>query len=153
MDARRTSTEHDETQGRRGLYWLKPPESETLRPIWWWNYARVICPRGGRPRPPYIGRRPWATSRFPSILVGYNHGRFIRTALNYLDCLDLHSKLSSCLWAHMSGRVGSSDQGFLYRYLEPNRQAPAPVYRSGSTGNRRKPEEFKFQFKILVQSV
>jgi hypothetical protein len=36
---------------------------------------------------------------------------------------------------------------------EPNRRAPVPVYRFGSTGNRRKLEEFKSQFKILVQSV
>jgi hypothetical protein len=23
--------------GTRGLYWFGPTESETLRPVWWWN--------------------------------------------------------------------------------------------------------------------
>jgi hypothetical protein len=34
-----------------------------------------------------------------------------------------------------------------------DRRAQVPIYRSGLTENRMRPEEFKFQFKILVQSV
>jgi hypothetical protein len=34
------------------------------------------------------------------------HGKLIRAALIRLDYLVLHAKLSSCLWAHMSGRTG-----------------------------------------------
>jgi hypothetical protein len=66
---------------------------------------REICPQGGRPRSPYIGLRPWATSRFPSILVGYN-----RESLSELVYLVLYSKLSSCPRAHMSGRAGPTDR-------------------------------------------
>jgi hypothetical protein len=47
---------------------------------------------------------PWVTSWFPSILVGYN-----RESLSELVCLVLYSKLSSCPWAHMSGRGGPTD--------------------------------------------
>jgi hypothetical protein len=42
----------------------------------------------------------WVTSRFPSILVGYN-----MESLSELDCLVFYTKLSSCPWAHMSGRA------------------------------------------------
>jgi hypothetical protein len=66
---------------------------------------RESCPQGGRPRPPYIGRRPWATSRFPSILVGHKRER-----LSELVYLFLYSKLSSCPWAHMSGWGGPTDR-------------------------------------------
>jgi hypothetical protein len=31
-------------------------------------------------------------------------------SLSELDCLVLYTKLSSCLWAHMSGRAGSTDR-------------------------------------------
>jgi hypothetical protein len=48
---------------------------------------------------------PWVTSRFPSILVGYN-----MESLSELDYLVLYTKLSSCSWAHMSGRGGSTDR-------------------------------------------
>jgi hypothetical protein len=34
------------------------------------DWSVVVCSRG-HPRPSYIGRRSWATSLFPSILVGY----------------------------------------------------------------------------------
>jgi hypothetical protein len=48
---------------------------------------------------------PWVTSRFPSILLGYN-----MKSLSELDYLVLYTKLSSCLCAHMSGRAGSKDR-------------------------------------------
>jgi hypothetical protein len=48
---------------------------------------------------------PWVTSRFPSILVGYN-----MESLSELDYLVLYTKLSSCTWAHMSGRGGPTDR-------------------------------------------
>jgi hypothetical protein len=56
------------------LYWFGPPKSKTLRPIWWGNYATEICPEEGAPGHHILAdaRRPWATSRFPSLLVGYN---------------------------------------------------------------------------------
>jgi hypothetical protein len=74
---------------------------------------RVIYPRGGsrrralegRPRPPYIGWRALVTSWFPSILLGYN-----MESLSELDYLVLYTKLSSRLWAHKSGRAGSTDR-------------------------------------------
>jgi hypothetical protein len=64
----------------------------------------------GRPRPPYIGWRALGyklVSIYPSQL---QYGSLIRTTLNCLDCLVLYTKLSSCPWAHMSGRVGSTDR-------------------------------------------
>jgi hypothetical protein len=106
MVARRTSTEiparHKE---HSDLYWFGPPESKTLRLVWYWDYVESHLPQGRRPRPRYIGRRPWATSRFPSILVGYNV-----ESLSELVCLVLYSKLSSCPWDHMSGRAGPMDR-------------------------------------------
>jgi hypothetical protein len=48
-----------------------------------------------------------SVSIYPSRL---QYGRLIRTALNCLECLDLHSKLSSYPWAHMSGRAGPTDR-------------------------------------------
>jgi hypothetical protein len=61
-----------------GLF--RPLKSKTLRIVFGdciasgCNSGRStwVCPRGGCPKPPYIGRRPWDTSRFPFILVGYN---------------------------------------------------------------------------------
>jgi hypothetical protein len=106
MVARRTSKEilarhekHGDYTGS-GLRRVEPYVQFGIGIMW-----RVICPGGGRPRPPYIGRRPWATSQFPSILVGYN-----KENLSELVCLVLYSKLSSCPWAHMSGRAGPMDR-------------------------------------------
>jgi hypothetical protein len=48
---------------------------------------------------------PWVTSWFPSILLGYNV-----ESLSELDYLVLYTKLTSCLWAHKSGRAGSTDR-------------------------------------------
>jgi hypothetical protein len=59
----------------------------------------------GRPRPPILAGVAWVTSRFPSILVGYNS-----ESLSELVCLVVYFKLSSCPWAHMSGRAGPTDR-------------------------------------------
>jgi hypothetical protein len=48
---------------------------------------------------------PWVTSWFPSILLGYN-----MECLSELDYLVLYTKLSSRLWIHKSGWVGSTDR-------------------------------------------
>jgi hypothetical protein len=48
---------------------------------------------------------PSVTSWFPSILLGYNI-----ESLFELDYLVLYTKPSSCLWAHKSGRAGSTDR-------------------------------------------
>jgi hypothetical protein len=47
----------------------------------------------------------WVTSQFPSILIGYN-----RECLSELNYLVLYTKLSSCPWAHTSGRAGPTDR-------------------------------------------
>jgi hypothetical protein len=59
---------------------------------------------GGRPCPPYIGRRTrsvdWCLGRFQHgniSLVCLHHGRLIRAALICLECLVLRAKLSSRL--------------------------------------------------------
>ena len=46
-----------EEQGDKGLYWFRPPESKTLRPVVV-DYARMkmSCPCAWSPRPPYMGR-------------------------------------------------------------------------------------------------
>ena len=44
--------------------------------------------------------------------------------------------------------VAEPDQGFNFRPDLPNRRPPVPVYRSGLTGYRSEPEEFKFEFKF-----
>jgi hypothetical protein len=59
----------------------------------------------GRPRPPYIGCRALGYKLVPSILLGYN-----MESLFELDYLVLYTKLSSRLWAHKSGRAGSTDR-------------------------------------------
>jgi hypothetical protein len=41
------------------------------------------------------------------------------------------------------------NQGSRYRPVRPNRRGPVPVYRTGLAGNRSKPVEVKFKFKIL----
>jgi hypothetical protein len=48
---------------------------------------------------------PWVPSWLPSIIVGYN-----MEGLSELDYLVLYTKVSSCLWAHKSGRAGSTDR-------------------------------------------
>jgi hypothetical protein len=94
-----------------GLRRVKPYAQSGIGIMW-----RVICPRGGSrrrghdalkglPRPPYIGWVLWVTSWFPSILLGHN-----MESLSELDYLVLYTKLSSCLWAHKSGRAGSTDR-------------------------------------------
>jgi hypothetical protein len=85
MVARRTSTEiltrHEEDSD---LYWSGPPESKTLRPVWWWYYVRESCPRGGsrraldgHPRPPYIGWRALGYKSVSIYLSRLQHGRLI----------------------------------------------------------------------------
>jgi hypothetical protein len=100
--------------------WFRPPESKTLR-LMWWDYAwKRPHPRGGSrrrrralegcPKPPYIGWRALgykSVSIYPSRL---QYGRLIRTALNYPDYLVFYSKLSSCPLAHTSGRAGPTDR-------------------------------------------
>jgi hypothetical protein len=65
----------------------------------------VIVPLRGAPGRLVLAGVPWATSRFPSILAGYN-----MESLSELDYLVLYSKLSSCPWAHTSGQAGSTDR-------------------------------------------
>jgi hypothetical protein len=65
----------------------------------------VVVPLRGAPGCLILAGVPWVTSRFPSIPVGYN-----MEGLSELVCLDLYSKLSSCPWAHMSGRAGSTNR-------------------------------------------
>jgi hypothetical protein len=65
----------------------------------------VIVPLRGAPGRLILAGVPWVTSRFPSILLGYN-----KESLSELDYLVLYTKLSSRLWAHKSGRAGSSDR-------------------------------------------
>jgi hypothetical protein len=44
--------------------------------------------------------------------------------------------------------VGRQEAGFFYRPVRPKRRGPVPVYQTGSTRNRPKPDKFKFQIKI-----
>jgi hypothetical protein len=62
-------------------------------------------PLRGAPGRLILAGVPWVTSWFPSSLLGYNMER-----LSELDYLVLYTKLSSCLWAHKSGRAGSTDR-------------------------------------------
>jgi hypothetical protein len=62
-------------------------------------------PLRGAPGRLILAGVPWVTSWFPSILLGYN-----MESLSELDYLVLFTKLSSCLWAHKSGRAGSTDR-------------------------------------------
>jgi hypothetical protein len=64
-----------------------------------------IVPLRGAPGHLILACVPWVTSRFPSILVDYN-----MESLSELDYLVLYTKLSSCTWAHMSGRGGPTDR-------------------------------------------
>jgi hypothetical protein len=113
MVARRMSMEIPARYEEHGdLYWLGHPESKTYVQfrggIMWESSAPeegvdVVLLRGARSGLILTGV-PWVTSWFPSILVGYN-----RESLSELVCLVLYSKLSSCPWAHMSGRGGPTD--------------------------------------------
>jgi hypothetical protein len=96
------------------LYWFGPPESKTLRLVWWWYYVeRDLPPEEGVDDVPLRGAPgrlilagvPWVTSWFPSILLGYN-----MESISELDYLVLYTKLSSCLWAHKSGWAGPMDR-------------------------------------------
>ena len=54
--------------------------------------------------------------------------------------------------AKLGGRIiaascSCSAQGFISRPVTGNRRAPVPVYRTGLTGYRSEPVEFKFEFK------
>ena len=44
-------------------------------------------------------------------------------------------------------RLASSDQGFISRPVTGNRRAPVPIYRTGLTGYRSEPVEFKSKFR------
>jgi hypothetical protein len=106
------------------LYWFGPLESKTLRPVLD-CIAGVVRLHGRRvdgllwsaPRRAPLPALYWATDKVggpesKSVTTGkpisnqLQHGRLIRAALNRLDCLVLHAKLSSHLQAHMSGRAG-----------------------------------------------
>jgi hypothetical protein len=64
-----------------------------------------IVPLRGAPGRLILAGMPWVTSRFPSILIGYN-----MEGLSEMDYLVLYTKLCSCLWAHMSGQAGSTER-------------------------------------------
>jgi hypothetical protein len=64
----------------------------------------VDVPLRGAPGRLILAGVPWVTSWFPSILLGYN-----MKSLSEIDYLVLYTKLSSLLWAHKSGRAGSTD--------------------------------------------
>jgi hypothetical protein len=92
------------------LCWFGPPESKTLRPVSWWNYARVICPRGGsqrcplegRPKPPYIGWRALGYKPVSIYLSRLQQGKLIRAGLS---CIVLQAVFMS-LGPHVrSGRA------------------------------------------------
>ena len=51
--------------------------------------------------------------------------------------------------ASVSWPMAMQEQGLRYPPVRPNRQGPVPVYRTGLVGNRSKPIEVKFEFKIL----
>jgi hypothetical protein len=65
----------------------------------------VIMPLRGAAGHLILDGVPWVTSWFPSILLDHN-----MESLSELDCFVLYSKLSSCPWAHMSGRGGPTDR-------------------------------------------
>jgi hypothetical protein len=65
----------------------------------------MMMPLRGAPGRLIFAGVPWVTSWFPSILLGYN-----MESLSEMDYLVLYTKLSSCLWAHKSGRAGSTDR-------------------------------------------
>ena len=44
-------------------------------------------------------------------------------------------------------QISIREQGFISRSVTGNRRAPVPVYRTGLTGNRSEPVEFKSKFK------
>jgi hypothetical protein len=119
MVVRRKNSEISARHERHGdLYWFGPPESKTLRPVWWWYFVEshlppeegvnddVIRALEGCPRPPYIG---WRALGYKSVSIyptRLQYGRLIRTALNCLDCLVLYTKYLHVLGPHVrSGRV------------------------------------------------
>jgi hypothetical protein len=71
-----------------------------------------------------LSRPNWATDKVdgpesksvtigkPICIVGYNME-------GCQDCFGLHAKLSSCLWAHMSGRVGLLTGQRVFRWTGP----------------------------------
>jgi hypothetical protein len=64
-----TSTRN--TENTASLYWFRPPESNTLRPVVGVDCLRIalIEVNKGSPRPPYIGQRMRSA---PRLLVGYD---------------------------------------------------------------------------------
>jgi hypothetical protein len=64
-----------------------------------------VVPLRGAPGRLILAGMPWVASQFPSILVGYN-----MESLSELDYLVLYTQLSSCTWAHMSGRGGPTER-------------------------------------------
>jgi hypothetical protein len=99
------------------LYWFGPPESKTLRPVWWWHYPRVRCPRGGsrrralegRPMPPYIGWRALGYKLVSIYPTRLQHGKLIRVGLSCLvhqaDFMSLGPQVRS---GRVHGQVGGS---------------------------------------------
>jgi len=53
---------------------------------------------------------------------------------------------SLLLWGWRSD-AACPEQGFISQPVSGNRRAPVPVYRTGLTGYRWKPVEFKSKFK------
>jgi hypothetical protein len=51
------------------LYWFRPPEINTLRPVVGVDCLRIGLMYKGSPRPPYIGQRMRSV---PRLLVGYD---------------------------------------------------------------------------------
>jgi hypothetical protein len=63
------------------LDWFGPPESKTLCPVWWWNYAESGSPLEWSPRPPYMDNR----LGFPLEVGGPVSGSVTRWKAIFLD--------------------------------------------------------------------
>jgi hypothetical protein len=106
--------------------------------MWKWS----ALPPGGRPCPPYIGRRTRSVDRSPGrlqqgnlSLVCLHHGRLIRATLIRLDFLDLYAKLFSCL----DKVVGGIFWKVFRRSCGPPTRSVGPTDKIGRSSSRPDP--------------
>jgi hypothetical protein len=102
------------------LYWLGPPESKTLHPVWWWYYVTESCPRGGSrrralegfPRPPYIGWRALGYKLVSIYPTRLQHGKLIRAGPSCLVYQAVFMSLGPHVrLGRVHGQVGRSSVG------------------------------------------
>ena len=118
------------------LFWtsIATTESQCLQRIRFINHHKLYSPNRILPL--------WLITNLDSYHIKYHKEK----SVHHLNHTAPKKRVEALIMIHAKCTWWA--QGFNSRPVSGNRRAPVPVYRSGLTGYRSKPVEFKFEFKL-----